>query len=201
MHTSAYMLGAAQRPGKREMLDFVTLHCATLSVFYPAILALDWMTNEEKARLLEAKARWDLVMYAGARCPAFYPKRIVDYVPNQPEQGWPELFHRANIYHDEGHVVKLLRALYSSDQLGDTADDFPISRAEFLKIAHIAVDSTEDVFKPGGHNMPDDIRVKIMQDVGQGGDMVVNNMKRWVFYGGIETAWNFVPDLRVSNGA
>ncbi|KAI7974931.1 hypothetical protein EIK77_001684 [Talaromyces pinophilus] len=201
MHTSAYMLGAAQRPGKREMLDFVTLHCATLSVFYPAILALDWLTNEEKARLLEAKARWDVVMYAGARCPTLYPQRIIDYVPNHPEQGWPELFHRANIYNDEGHVVKLIRALYSSEQLGDTADGFPISKAEFLKIAHMAVDSTEDVFQPGGHDMPDDVRVAIMQEVGQGGDMVVNNMKRWVFYGGIDTAWQYVPDQKVANGA
>lgn len=200
MHTCAYMTGAAQRPGKREMLDFVPLHCVTLSVFYPAILTLDWMTNEEKARLLEAKARWDVVMYAGTRCPTLYPQRIIDYVPNHPEQGWPGLFHRANIYQDEGHVVKLIRALYSLEQLGDTADGFPISNADFLKIAHMAVDSIEDVFQPGGHNMPEDVRVRIMQDVGQGGDMVVNNIKRWVFYGGLDTAWQFVPDVKVADG-
>ncbi|KAJ5698626.1 hypothetical protein N7462_000631 [Penicillium macrosclerotiorum] len=200
MHTCAYMMGAAQQPGKRETLDFVVLHSVTLSVFYPAILALDWLTNEEKARLLEAKARCDAVMYAGVGCPEFYPERVKDYVPSHPEQEWPELFHRANIYRDEGHVAKVMRALYSLDQLGDPADGFPLAKADFFKIAHMAVDSTEEVFQPGGHNMPEAVRDGILENVGKGGDMVVNNMTRWVFYGGLEKAWQFVADSKVANG-
>lgn len=47
MRTCAYMIRAAQRPGKREKLDFVSLHSVTILVFYPAILVLDWLTNED----------------------------------------------------------------------------------------------------------------------------------------------------------
>ncbi|CAI7591636.1 unnamed protein product [Penicillium glandicola] len=200
MHTCAYVMGAAQHPGKRETLDFVILHSVTLAVFYPAILSLDWLTNEEKARLLEAKARSDAVMYAGAGCPALYPERVINYVPSHPEQGWPELFHRANIYRDEGHVAKVVRALYSLDQLCDPVSGFPLEKGDFFKIAHMAVDSTEEAFQPGGHNMPGAVRDGIMQNVGKGGDMVVNNMTRWVFYGGLEKAWQFVAGLKVVNG-
>lgn len=195
-HTCAYIMGAAQRPGKRETLDFVVLHTVSLSVLYPAILALDWLTNEEKARLLEAKARSDAVMYAGARCPDLYPQRVIDYVPHHPEHGWPELFARANIYQDEGHVAKVMRALYSLEQLGDPGPGFPLSRADFFKIAHMAVDSTEEAFQPDGHNMPDAVRDCIMQTDSRGGDMVVNNMTRWVFYGGLEKSWQYVVDLK-----
>ncbi|KAL4898268.1 hypothetical protein BDV59DRAFT_197200 [Aspergillus ambiguus] len=195
MYTCAYMMGAAQRPGKRETLDFVILHCLTLSVFYPAILALDWLTNEEKARLIESKARCDAVMYAAAGCPDLYPQRVIDYTPRHPEHGWPDLFHRANIYEDEGHVAKAMRALYSLEQLPDPVGGFPLTKADFFKIAHMTVDSTEEALQPGGHNMPNAVRYGVMQNVGRGGDMVVNNMTRWVFYGGVENAWQYVVDL------
>jgi oxidoreductase AflY len=105
MYTSAYKMSAAQRPGKREAMDFVLLHSATLAVFYPAILAQDWLSDYDKSRLLEAKAGVDAVMYAGCRCSVLYPSRIVDYVPRRPGDGGEELFHR-----DESHAVKLIRA-------------------------------------------------------------------------------------------
>lgn len=38
-HTPIYILAVAQRPGKHEAIDFVTLHTATLAVFFPAIIA------------------------------------------------------------------------------------------------------------------------------------------------------------------
>jgi hypothetical protein len=200
MYTCAYMMGAAQQPGKRETLDFVVLHSVTLLVFYPAILALDWLSDHEKARLLEAKTRSDAVLYAAAGCPELYPERIINYVPKHPEHGWPELFHRSIVYRDEGHVVKLMRALFSLEQLDEPATNFPIAKADFIKLAHMAVDSTEDALQPGGHNMPEALAQNIIKDVGKGGEMVVGNMMRWVFYGGVENAWRFVPDLKPLNG-
>lgn len=199
MYSCAYMMGAAQHPGKRETLDFVLLHSITLSVFYPSILAQDWLFDHEKARLLEAKTRCDAVMYAAAGCPALYPKRIVEYVPRHPGNGWPELFHRSIIYRDEGHVAKVMRALFSLEQLDEPDANFPIAKADFVKIAHMAVDSTEDALQPGGHNMPQALAQAITKDVGKGGDMVVSNMVRWVFYGGVENAWRYIPDLKLSN--
>ena len=195
MHTCAYMMGAAQRPGKREAIDFVTLHSVTLSVFYPAILAQDWLSNHDKSRLLEAKARVDAVMYAGCGCPPLYPTRIVDYVPRHPADGWPELFHRSIVYYDEGHAVKLIRALFSIEQLGETEAGFPIAKSDFSKIAHIALDSIERAFEAGGSKMSEEVAEAVIKRVGHGGEMVKNNMTRWVFYGGLEKAWDYMPEL------
>ncbi|KAL7623787.1 hypothetical protein AAE478_005340 [Parahypoxylon ruwenzoriense] len=196
MHTCAYVLGAAQRPGKSEKMDFVILHGVTLTVFYPAILAQDWLTNEEKARLLEAKARVDAVLYAGCRTPTLYPSRIVNYEPRHPDDGWTQLFHRSIIYPDEGHVVKVIRALFSLEQLSESLpSDFPIMKKDFFNIAHMAVDTVETAIKPDGHKMPADVSDAIEEQVGEGGEMVTGNMKRFVFYGGLDKAWDFVPDL------
>ncbi|GAB7350130.1 hypothetical protein MBLNU459_g0803t1 [Dothideomycetes sp. NU459] len=139
MYTNAYALGAMQRPGKLETIDFVLLHNVTLSVFYPAILAQDWLSDQEKARLLEFTARVDAVMYAACGSPVLYPKRISGYTPRHPEHGWSQLFHRANVYRDEGHVAKLMRALYALQQLSQPQSGFPIGKSDFLKIAHMAI--------------------------------------------------------------
>jgi len=202
MHTCAYMMGAAQRPGKRERVDFVLLHSVTLSVFYPPILSQDWLTDVEKARLLEAKTRVDAVMYAACKCPVLYPERVVEYVPRSPKDGWEELFHRANVYREEGHVVKLIRALYSLEQLGETEEGFPVKKRDFVKIAHISLDSVEGAMERGGNKMPGEVFDGVVKRVGQGGEMVAENMMRWVFYGGLPMAWQYVPDLEMSmNGA
>ncbi|KAK4235626.1 hypothetical protein C8A03DRAFT_17655 [Achaetomium macrosporum] len=197
MYSCAYMIGAAQQPGKREALDFVTLHAATMCVFLPVFLEQDWLSLGDKARLLEAKARVDAVMYAGTGCPALYPKRIRGYVsPRRPGDGWPELFRRAIVYRDEGHAVKLMRALYCTEQLGEPAPGFPISRGDLINIGRMAMDSIEMAFDgTDGHKLPESTAESVMQRVGPGGEMVVNNMTRWVFYGGLENAWNHVPSI------
>ncbi|KAJ5199844.1 hypothetical protein N7472_005048 [Penicillium cf. griseofulvum] len=194
MHTSAYMLGAAQRPGKREAMDFVTLHAATLAAFFPAIMAQDWLSNEDKARLLEATARVDAVMYAGTACPPLYADRVINYIPQHPSHGWSELFHRANIYRDEGHAVKLLRALYALEPL-ELGPGFPINKSDFFKIAHMGIDSIERAMEEGGNHVPKEVAAGVLQRVGRGGEMVVGNMTRWVFYGGLPNAWRHVPAI------
>ena len=195
MQAGAYMTGAAQRPGKREALDFVTLHCVTLSVFVPAILAQDWLADADKARLLEFTARNNAVMYAGARCPALYPQRITAYVPRRPDDGWEGLFQRSVVYRDEGHAAKLVRAVYACEQLGDTEPGIPISRADFIKIAHMGMDSIERAHEADGSKIPEKVAQGVVKRVGHGGEMVLGNMTRWVFYGGLDKAWDFIPDL------
>ncbi|RYC61654.1 hypothetical protein CHU98_g4560 [Xylaria longipes] len=195
MYTCAYVIGAAQQSGKREAMDFVTLHTATMCVFYPVFLAEDWMSSREKARLLEAGARTSAVMYAACGSPALHPKRIFNYTPRHQGDGWPELFHRAIIYRDEGHAAKLVRALYCTEQLGEPAPGCPISRPDLIKIAHMGMDSIEVAFDETDGNTLPKAAPGIMQRVGNGGEMVVNNMTRWVFYGGLEKAWDHVPEL------
>ncbi|KAI1456592.1 hypothetical protein F4805DRAFT_431801 [Annulohypoxylon moriforme] len=198
MFTGAYIMGAAQRPGKREAIDFVLLHSVTLSVFYPAIMAQIWLSNHDKARLIEAKARVDAVMYAGCGCPALFPERITGYVPQHVEDGWPELFQRSIVYRDEGHAAKLIRALFSVEELTEGVPNFPIAKKDIIKIAHMAMDSIENVFETKDHKMTKDVADSVIQRIGHGGEMVVDNMIRWVFYGGLETSWDYVPDLEIT---
>ncbi|KAK4240294.1 hypothetical protein C8A03DRAFT_31597 [Achaetomium macrosporum] len=199
LYTCAYVLGAAQRPGKREKLDFVALHCVTLAVFYPAILALDWLSDAQKARLLEAKARVDAVVYAGCGSPMLYPRRILEYVPRRPGDGWPELVRRAVVYRDEGHAAKLVRALLCLEELAEPVPErFPIGKGDFIKIAHMAMDSIETALEPGGNNMPEEVSRAMRESVGRGGEMIVTNMKRWVYYCGLDSAWQYVPEKKES---
>ncbi|KAJ5953292.1 hypothetical protein N7454_000188 [Penicillium verhagenii] len=196
MHTNAYMLAAAQRPGKHAAMDFVTLHAVTLAVFFPAILAQPWLSDAEKARLLEATVRVGGVMYAGTGCPPLYADRVVNYIPRQPSDGWTELFHRANVYRDEGHAAKLIRSLYALEQL-DLAPGFPIAKQDFFLIAHMGMDSIERAMDPDdGNHVSKEMAAGVVKRVGRGGDMVVANMTRWVFYGGLPNAWRHVPNVK-----
>lgn len=198
MQTCAYMTGAAQQPGKFEAIDYVLLHSVTLSIHYAAILALDWLPDHDKARLLEAKGRMDALTYAGCGSPRLHPERIRNYVPKYPDHGWPELFQRAITYHDEGHVAKLIRGLYGLEQLDKTTilPELPIQKPEFVKIAHMVLDSAERLVNFNSSILPNKVADAMASQVGLGGDMVVNNRRRWVFYCGLDQAWQFFPDLK-----
>ncbi|KAK2014991.1 hypothetical protein LZ32DRAFT_527431 [Colletotrichum eremochloae] len=188
-----YMASAAQSPGKHEALDFVTIHSVTMAAFFPAILALDWMSDHDKARLLVAKARVDGVMYAGCGVPFLYPERVTDYIPKRPNHNLPELIKRAIGYYDEGHAVKFVRAMLSLQQLDGPSPGFPIGKADLIKVIHMALDSIERAMEPGGSKMPESAAQAVVNRIGLGGEMVKNNMVRWVFYNGLEKAWDFVP--------
>jgi oxidoreductase AflY len=195
MYTSMYILAAAQQPGKRVAMDFVTLHSATTSVFYPVILAQEGLTNVNKARILETAGRTSATMYAACGSPTLDTRAILDYQPRFPEHGWPELIHRAIVYRDEGHAAKLVRALYSTEQLGEPMPGFPISKADLIKIAHMGIDSIELAFDEKNGNGKPAAGPGIMARVGHGGEMVVNNMTRWIFYGGLEHSWDHIPEV------
>ena len=199
IHTCAYILGAAQHPDKVEAIDFVMLHSTTLGIFYPTFMAQDWISDASKKRLLQWKGWGDAVIYAGCGCPALYPERIVDYVPKRAGDRWPELCHRANIYPDDGHAVKLVRAVLNIEGLPAPRPGFPIAKEDFVKIAHITLDSVERMMEPGGYVVPDKIRKKFGEEMGQD-EEIIRVMVRWVRWAGLENAWDYFPD-RVMKGA
>lgn len=194
MHTCAYMVGAAQHPGKIEALDFVMMHTVTLSIFYPTFMEQEWISNHNKKRLLEWKAWSDAVMYAGCGCPPLYSERLTDYTPKQPQDGWPELAHRANVYRDDGHASKLIRALFALYHGEEPLDSFPLARKDFLTMAHMTLDSVERMEEPGKQKVPDRITKTIAEEMGQD-DEIVRVMVRWVRWCGVEGAWDEFPDL------
>lgn len=195
MYTSAYMTGAAQRPGKKETLDFIMMHAATTSVFYPAIMTQDWISDADKARLLEAKSRSDAVMYAGCGSPALYPERISEYTPRRSTDGWPELIRRANVYRDDGHTAKMIRALFALEKLEEEpVAGFPLARSDFIKIAHLTMDAVERATDRGGAFIPETMAMGVKKHLGRGGEMVLENMSRWVYYTGLEGSWDLFPN-------
>jgi hypothetical protein len=56
------------------------------------------------------------------------------------------------------------------------------------------MDSIEVAVQPDGHKMPEETAEAMAKKIGFGGEMVVSNQIRWVFYGGLDRAWDFVPD-------
>lgn len=202
INVSAYILGAAQNPRKLEALDFVMMHMTTLSIFYPTFMKQDWISNENKARLLEWKGWSDAVMYAGCGCPRLYPERITNYAPKQPRDGWQEIIHRANAYGDDGHTSKLVRALLNAETVSEPflgAEGFPLQKEDIFKIAHITMDSVERMLEPGYYKMTE--RVRQMYAVGCGqDDEVVRVIVRWVRWCGVEGAWDDVPDIENQEG-
>jgi hypothetical protein len=121
------------------------MHSVTASTFFPFINRQDWITAENKARLLEWKTRSDLAIYASRRAPDLHLNEITEYKPRIPS-GWNALFNRVNNFYDEGHGAKLVRALVSGETV---VKPFEHSKAivikgdMWLKIAHMAVDSLE----------------------------------------------------------
>ena len=70
-------------------------------------------------------------------------------------------------HYDGEHVVKLIRALYSLEQLSETVTDLPIAKKDFVKAAHMALDSVEREFESDGHKMPKNIAEAVATEVGQ----------------------------------
>ena len=202
INVSAYILGAAQNPRKLEALDFVMMHMTTLSIFYPTFMKQDWISNENKARLLEWKGWSDAVMYAGCGCPRLYPERITNYAPKQPQDGWQKIIHRANAYGDDGHTSKLIRSLLNAETVSEPflgVEGFPLQKGDIFKIAHITMDSVERMLEPGYYKMTE--RVRQMYAVGCGqDDEVVRVIVRWVRWCGVEGAWDDVPDIENQDG-
>ncbi|KAG6995600.1 cytochrome P450 monooxygenase [Physcia stellaris] len=98
--------------------------------------------------------------------------------------------------HTSAYMMGAAQRPGNLEELGETVSGFPIAKSDFVKIAHMAVDSVERAFEPQGHSMPEAVADAVIKQVGQGGEMVVTNMVRWVFYGGLEKAWQYVPDSK-----
>ncbi|KAH1569450.1 hypothetical protein KXX25_008446 [Aspergillus fumigatus] len=144
---AAYLAGSAQRPGKARKIDFFHLHAVTASLGLIVLLQQPWVTPEQKARLIEWKARVDLVWYAASGAVELRRKDIVDY---RPRHGltWDSLYQAVRRVHDDGHLAKFIRALKAGEQIsrpfeqGKRAEAFPIKGSMWLRIAQMAYDSS-----------------------------------------------------------
>ncbi|KAK4499969.1 hypothetical protein PRZ48_008155 [Zasmidium cellare] len=162
-----YYTGAAQHPSHAIKFDFVFIHCVNSSIFFPPLLRLPFLTPAHKTRLLEWKIRLDLYFYASPKAPKLRHEDIANYQPKRPS-GWEGVERRVLGLSDDGHAVKLVRALAHGERVcrGYEAEGFRIGDGEWLQLGHMVVDSCE----------------------ARGGDG-----SYWVRSAGLESAWEGVP--------
>ena len=154
INTAAFFAGAAQRPPHQVKFDFFYMHCVNCSIFFSAFLKQSntWLSDQHKTRLLEWKARMDIVLYVSRGSPELLPQEITDYKPKH-SGGWDSIIARVKDYEDDGHAAKLIRALAhgeeyckpftSETEYEDTENHFPVRGDMWLQLGHMAIDSVE----------------------------------------------------------
>jgi hypothetical protein len=150
-NAAAYFAACAQRPLKQVKFDFFYMHSVNSSVFWPTFNKLGFLSVEQKVRLLEWKGRTDLMMYVSRGSPDLLLEEVSNYVPKQAAAGdaeWRDLFTRAFATDDDGHIVKLLRAVAVGEILCGkikTGEEQGMIRGPmWRKIGNMVIDSVED---------------------------------------------------------
>ena len=136
-----YFTGAALNPRKQIKFDFYYMHSLNASIFFWSFLQQPWLTDEQKCRLLEMKGWIDLALYVSRNTPELYPDEITKYQEKQPGD-WNSLFRRVNVYPDDGHTSKFLRALANGEQKCkpyEEKEDWPIKGPMWLKLGHMGM--------------------------------------------------------------
>lgn len=172
---AAFSAGAAQRPGKTCKIDFFYMHNVTSSLFVTLLAQQSWIGIHDRVRLLEWKARMDLVWYAASSAPELRVEYVAEYQPTLSKgMDWRALYRAVNESHDDGHVAKFVRALRNGEQVakpfeqGDGVASFPILGDLWFKLAQMAYDTTT--------GLPD--------------------ISKWIMGAGFDPLWAKIPDAR-----
>ncbi|ESZ98976.1 HypA [Sclerotinia borealis F-4128] len=180
MMSCGALTSAAQKAGKARKIDFFYLHIVTCSIFFSALNQQDWLKTEDKVRLLEWKGRLDLVWYAANGSAEMKIENVLEYEPSLSKGwDWRAIYKNSIDIHDDGHVVKFMRALKHAEGMVEPhvekegAASFPINGDMWLKIAQICYDSTATI----GTDIPGQLS------------------KKWVWGAGFEPPWFQIPNL------
>lgn len=175
---AAFNAAAAQKKGKAAKIDFFSMHAVTSSIFLSLLVRQSWIPNEHKAKLIEWKGRLDLAWYASSRAPQLDLQLVTSYQPTlSKDMSWQTLYEATVKCHDDGHVAKFVRALYSAESEArdfegragqQTATTLPIQGDLWFRAAQMCFDSTTD--------MPLD--------------------EKWLMGTGFDPVWGRVPDTR-----
>ena len=170
----AYLCGAAHQQGRTRKIDFFLMHCVTSSIFCTVLIRQDWIPLADRARLVEYKARTDLMWYAATGSALLDTEAISGYKdPESDGLSWDDLFRDVVRESDDGHAAKFIRALKNGEQTSknyeqteEWADYFPCKGDMWLKMATLCQDTTKST--------PWELK--------------------WVFFAGFEEGWKR-PDL------
>ncbi|KAK7697817.1 hypothetical protein SLS64_013149 [Diaporthe eres] len=172
---SAYLAGAAQRPGKERRIDFFYMHDVTSSIFLTILARQPWIRLEDRIRMVEWKTRLDLVWYATCGTPKLHLSELEGYKAG-PSAGWSweKMFDVLRGLHDDGHVAKFARALKNGEEVsqqfesGQSLSAFPVKGDMWLNLARMAYDIT----------------------------LGVPEEKKWLPFVGFDVQWENVPNLQ-----
>ncbi|KAF2436806.1 hypothetical protein EJ08DRAFT_644413 [Tothia fuscella] len=140
-----YYTAGAQHPPKQTMFDFYFMHCVNSSIFFPAFLKQDWLSQENKVRLLEWKVRTDLAMYASRRSPKILKEEISGF-KGKKEDSWENIFERVRELPDDGHASKLVRAVAHGKQYCQKFEGekgFVFNGESWDKLGNMVIESVE----------------------------------------------------------
>ncbi|KAH8703361.1 hypothetical protein BGW36DRAFT_286887 [Talaromyces proteolyticus] len=177
----AYLSGAAHDDSHARKIDFFIMHTVTSSIFCTVLIREDWIPLADRVRLVEYKARTDLLWYAAIGCPVLDARAITEYMnPESDDLSWVDLFRDVCRESDDGHAAKFIRALKNGQQTAKQYEEteewaayFPCKGDMWLKIARLCQDTTKNTPRPWE--------------------------RKWVFFAGFEEAWKR-PDLVESLG-
>lgn len=188
------MTALAQRPDKAIKFDFFFMHCANTSYFFSIFNRTPWISTENKARIVECMGRLHLLIYASAKAPELRPQDLCDYKPEKPG-GWESIYARATGYEDDGHTSKLIRAVKNGEIVTEGFEGAPgikLKGKDFLKIAHMVMDSVEAMDRPG-FKTPN-AGATGYEYAAKLDPFVQRVVVRWLRWAGFPQAWEAVAD-------
>ncbi|KPM38382.1 hypothetical protein AK830_g8198 [Neonectria ditissima] len=151
VHTAAYVATAAAfHPPHVPHFDFFFTHHMTSAPFFLTVNKHPWIPSAVKTRLLESKIRLDLLQYVAHGCPPLQPDTLLRYEPKDVSPGVfrPEdLLPRIHAIVDDGHTVKLARALLLAQRVSRPYAGRPWVRIPegdgWLKALYLLLDANE----------------------------------------------------------
>ena len=175
INCAAWTCGGCLKKGKEPKIDFFLMHNVTASLALTVLIRQPWITIQDKARLVEHKARLDLVWYAASAAPEIVHENLSGYEATASKGwDWKRLYEAVNEHHDDGHVAKFVRSCKNGEEVcgafegTDAGAVFPVRGGEWLKLAQMCYDSTH---------------------------MFVDGQKKWVWGAGFDPMWKDVRDV------
>lgn len=144
-HTCAMVFGG-QREGKPYRIDFTLMHCANAVPLVAAAAHHPDVPGHAKVELVRRLAEYALVTYVGQGCPDIRLDLLRNLTPKKPASEWKELTERLFRLPDDGHVLKLLRALrYAEAQAKEVGDQegYLLRGQDWFKAGNMIVDIAE----------------------------------------------------------
>ncbi|RBR15124.1 uncharacterized protein FIESC28_07440 [Fusarium coffeatum] len=178
VHNSAFVAsGAAFHPPYHPRFDFILMHHTTSTPFFLTLNKQSWIPASTKARFLENKIRMDLLQYIARGSPALREDLLREYEPKDGDKlvdKAEDLFPRIHKIMDDGHTVKLARALMLAQRVTKPYQDrewVRIKDDEWLKAVYVLMDANEEADSQGG--------------------------TMWVRSAGFDEAWEEIPKAKM----